>query len=101
MTAAPLRRERGTAYSATRDDTRATPSTRCHTTWYDDVMGIRQYAPDWIDVEPARLDDGRLGALLRVPENDTDIVELTLPLSILGQLTADVDEIRSTAAAWG
>lgn len=67
--------------------------------WYVDLMGIRRYAPDWVDIEPTRLDDGRQAALIRVPESDNDLLELVLDLPALGALAAHIDEIRTSALA--
>lgn len=69
--------------------------------WYVHAVGIRRHHPDWLEIESDRLDDGRLVGVIRVSTSPTDIVEIVLPLALLGQLAAGADNIRQTAASWG
>lgn len=68
--------------------------------WYVDAV-LQRHHPDWIEVEAGRLDDGRLAGVVRVSTSPSDVVEIVLPLPLLGQLVADADNIRQTAASWG
>lgn len=67
--------------------------------WYVRAMGIRKHHPAWMELERIELDDGRPAGQIRVPTSDTDIVEIVLPLPMLGQLVAEADEIREAVTA--
>ena len=67
--------------------------------WYVRRVAILTYHPEWMELEATACEDGRPAGRIRVQTSDTDIVEIVLPLPMLGQLVAAADEIRTVAPA--